>query len=158
MITNTISYVEFFTFLLAATMLVLVSYSCHLAVGDNNRLRKRPAFVKNGPLHTHSKGRIRTEIRKVLTGTIWCLTLLLFMTEDGGGNYLQRTTLALVFAILFTLGFMAIDTLLYLIERNKIEDYLEKNPLPGPVAPSKVVVDSNGVTGTLIVPVEVEQE
>lgn len=158
MITSTISYVEFFTFLLTVFMLVLVTYSCYLSIGDNTRLRKRPAFVKNGPLHTHSKGRIRTEVRKVLTGLIWVVTLLIFMQDDGGGNYLRPTTLALVSAILFTLGFMAVDTLLYLIERNKIEDYLEKHPLPAPPTQSKVILDESGTSGTLVVPVEVERE
>jgi hypothetical protein len=126
MITSTISYVEFVTFLISITLLGLVSYSYYLSVGDNTRLRKRPTFVKNGSLHRLSKGRIRTEVRKVLTGLVWVSTLTVFMFEGGGGNYLKRTTLTLVSAILFTLLAMAVDTVLYLFDRSKIEEDLEK--------------------------------
>lgn len=157
MITSTISGIELVAMVFSLVTLFLVLYSLSLSLGDNARVKARKNFVRNSPLHLQSKVRIRAEARKVATALIWLCVSLVYMSTPGGGRYNEPETLLLVTAILATLGMMAADTFLYLLDRNHIEQLLESESVTPP--PTSVVKISEGeTTGTLQVPVKIERE
>lgn len=158
MITETISVLELITFILIALGIPIALIACVAVLYDNYHLHRRPDFVKGGPRHLLAKGRIRTEVRKLITKVLFLNAVIALMTVPSReGNTLTYASASLIVAILATITMMIIDTLLYLIERRKIiHQIVEVVDVQHEQRTSSTVIIEPDGTGTLVAPVDVE--
>ena len=158
MMTQTVSILEIVALLIDLGAIGLLATVVWMVVGDNDRLTKKPWFVRNGSLHLQAKGHIRTYGGSLVSASLYLPAIIALMTvAPRDGNPLHYTSVLVVIAILGSLIIKMVNAALYLRQRHLIVDMIEQEvgAQPRQTQNARVIIEADG-SGTLVSPVDIE--
>lgn len=121
MITHTISIIELIWTLVAVLGCAFSGYVVCIVIGNYQALQKDPTYIPDGPRAFYARGRIRTEVVKlvIMIGFI-AIGIAAMMTAPTHSGTTSTASVTIAIVLISSSLLMTYDSILYIINRDRL--------------------------------------